>query len=500
MSQQDSKARVFSARLARKPSRAGVIAGLSVPSLIVVGVGVAPALIAAMVGQPLAGLAIAVIWGVPLSILGIGHYQGRSYVQIAWAWTLFTVRKVTGQTHVIVPPDARRAVTDHRLTIPGAVGERIHMLSIVGVPKMAGAAYLWDAAERTASVVLRFAGDSFKYADVDARNNRAAYVSEVAREIADMQGVTQIALHARNLPAGTTHLPVPPSVLGDDLEASVVELASWEKQDLEDHEYISGAWKRDVLVTITVSADKAKKRIAAGGGGQMGLSKLLVEHVHRLHALLNQCGVNAAATRWLSARQIHGAMAQVFDLDAAYDLDPDGGLDVGGILTGSLSENPDYVVTDSAFHRSWWVPGWPPYPVDAGFLSELVAGGSLPHTVTQIWEGVTLEKSESRQQTREQSIEDRQRTNQKLGRPQKADFAIEQREVNKMRGDLMAGYGEMNHLTLITVHARTIDQLEEANQWLRTSTPGMRVAVARGQQWATFVACALPLGIGRQRR
>lgn len=483
-------------------SRSGVIWGLDVKQLGLLAVALGRPAFQMAVTQDLGGALWSLLyWTTPLTVLAVGSFGGRSFLERTLTVGMFAARKLGGQTTARVKIGT--AAKAGRLMIPGAVGDRMHVLDIANVDYGVGAVFLWDAVEQTATAVLQFTTNAWELAGDEDKTSRAGAVSHLCQQITDLPGVTRVTTHARTYPASEDHLPAPRISEPDpDNEGVSVagRFAQVEHDELLADPRITAVLHRDVLITITISATKAAREIAAAGGGVAGVSAVMSDRVKQVAWMLPDCGVRIEGSRWLDRAQIMGALRLALDPAAAPWLEAnDYRLPDDALLVTVLREQLDHVVTDSGFHRTWWVERPPAMPARAGFLTAMIAGGQVPHTVTQIWEPITAHQAEKRLVNAEASRTTAAKVQDFLGKPATAAHTAEGKELELRRKELELGFGDVNYSILITVHARTLDELTAAEAWVRSVSVGMSVKVLRGQQWSGFTTAALPLGLGVRR-
>ncbi|WHP16599.1 SCO6880 family protein [Cellulomonas sp. ES6] len=464
-------------------SRSGVVAGLSWAQMVIVAAGVAPTAVRFMGGDLPGGLLQTLWWSLPVVIFGAGSWAGRSYVSRVATLGVFMLRRRLGQTRAVIDPMASRELG--RINVPGAVGERVKTLSLVGT-RFAGAAFLWDRAAGTATAVLRVATHGWMLADPAVKASRARAFDEMCRALADLAGVVRVVSHARTFPGSRAELDRP-------------GIGSWvddEYAELLEHPTLGEVLHRDVLIAVTVSKEKVRGEIRAAGGGRAGMSAVLADRIASMLAYLPACGVRTEGAAWLSEAQIRGAVRLAFDPQAASWLaELDGCLPQDAVLTGVVDEKLDHLVTDSAVHKTLWIERWPSTEVPAGYLSELLGGGLFPHVVTQVWEPVPIHKAEVRLRRAESSHSSVARISEKIGRATTSDHDAEARELAQRRQELSLGFGDTKYAGYVTVSAPDLAKLKEAIGYVNTHTGEARLNALRGQQFASFIT-SLPLGIG----
>lgn len=473
-------------------SRSGVMLGLSWPQLVLVALAISRPMVLLTLGSDVPGALISVAWwSTPILVIAVGSWGGRSFLDRVLTVGLFAFRRLIRQTSTVVKVKQDRIAG--RIAVPGAAGERLHSFALVGVDYGQGAAFVWDAVAQTATAVVRFTTDGWDLADDQVKATRATAVGDLCQRVTTATGVVRVAVHARSYPGGTQRMPAPridPTTLAG---AVVVE----EHAELLATPAIRQVLNRDVVVTITLAANSVSHDVDAAGGGVTGMSRVLADRVQQIAAGLPACGVRVQDATWMNESQIRGAIRLAYDPDAASWLDEqDWQLPTDAVLAQVVQERLDHLVTDSAYHRCWWVERMPALPTRAGFLAPLIAGGRVPHTVTQVWEAVDVHQAEKRLNNTEASRATAEKVNDFLGRPTSTAHTAEGRELEKRRAEIEAGYGDVRYSAWITVHAPSLEALRQSDLWVSGSAAGMKVKLLRGDQWAAFNTAVLPLGIG----
>ena len=446
-------------------SRSGVMLGLSWPQLALVALAISRPMLQLTFAKDVPGALLSLVWWTtPIATIAVGSWGGRSLLERITTVGLYLIRKAGKQTSTVVR--VAQARVEGQVAIPGAAGERLHSFALVGVEYGQGAAFVWDAVAQTATAVVRFSTDGWELADDQVKASRAAAVGDLCQKLTGVDGVVRVAVHARSYPGGTARLPEPRLT-----EAAAGGLVAAEHAELLATPAIGRALHRDVVVTITLAANAVSRDVDAAGGGVAGVSRVLADRVQQIAAGLPGCGVRIADATWMNEAQIRGALRLAYDPDAAAWLDAqDWQLPADAVLAQVVQERLDHLVTDSAFHRSWWVERMPALPARAGFLAPLIGGGRVPHTVTQVWEAVDVHQAEKRLNNAEASRSTAEQVNEFLGRPTSTAHTAEGKELTKRRAEIENGYGDVRFSAWITVHAPTLDELRRSDLWIASHT------------------------------
>jgi hypothetical protein len=479
-------------------SKTGVVGGLDKQQLLLLAVALVPPLFLMIVvhNLPLA-FRMFVFWGLPLGGLAVASWQGRSVLSRVVNEGLFVFRKFGGQT--TARPPLRVKSKPRELKIPGAVGERFHILPVFDVAygTESEQAFVWDKnpVEETATAVLCVQTDGWLLADDTVKAARAQAVNDMCKTMATMGAVRRIATYARTYRASFEKMAVPELMY----EASPVgDFTRYEYTDMLSSPMMGNTMRRDMLIAITISFKQAAGEIADQGGDIDGVSAVLTNRVTRIANMLTACGVRSDQMEWLGNEKLRGAVRLAFDPLIAPDLiEQDFRVPENMPLVTSFDEDRGHIVTNQgAHHRTWWIQRWPSTPVHAGVMSQLVAGGNVARTVCQIWEPENLYKSEKRLMNQMQARETAKAVNEKfLGRPETAASKDEANDLALRHHEMQQGYGDVYYSGFVTVHAKDLEELNRAEMWVREASPGMTPEVIWGRQGACFATGALPFGL-----
>lgn len=466
--------------------RSGVLFGLSGPQLMIVVACIAWVVITELSAGPVVMVKSLLVIG-PIVAVGTGSWRGRTFLSRIGVEMLLALRKAAAQTSAVTNVDKPRK--EGHLEIPGSLGERMRVLDLLGT-RYPGAAMVWDAATGEATAVLRVTTEAWNLAGTGVQSSRAAAFSNVCRSIARLNGVTRVKTHARTIPRGTEHLRF------DDGTEGLSWFASEEYDEVLASQALGTAPYRDVLVTLTISQDKASAAVKEAGGGLRGVSSVLADRVATMLSSLPAAGVRVHGATWLGTGQIRTSSRLACDPAAAFWLSPTGTIPDRAVVCSSIRERRDYLELDSAMTRTWWVEVMPAMPVEAGFLDNLISAGGFSHTVSEVFVPADVRSSEKRLKNAEQahrSVADR---DEKLGRDSSAAHVAEAKELVQRRADLVAGFGDVRWSVYVTASAPTTDGLDEIEAWLETACPEIGLNGMRGQQLSAFTLSGLALGIG----
>jgi hypothetical protein len=497
--------------------RSGVVWGLSGGQVGLAAAGVVPVLLV-FVQSPATGLGVAAVFLVPWLIVVCGSWRRRTLLSRLVAGGLFMFRKLAGQTRFVTVPGETLPAEAGVIQLPGALRERLRVLSLVTDRDAGDAAFLWDKVSGEATVVLWMTPRGWAAADVEARMTRTEMFAEFVRRAAELGGIARVGIYARTLPQSSESVLTDYRDLqdeyagqvgsGNDLvaaeawqvppssRAATADVARADYEDFLDSGLNSAVVRHDVLLTLTLNTAKVSREIARLGGEVRGVSEVLQDRVMALVSLLPDAGIDSRWCRWCTAGQLRAHVrAAIHPVDVTA-LDAVGWeLDDTAPLVGALTEARMHLEADGLSHRVLWIQEWPRLPREAGFLDGLVSRAAMPHTVTLVFTPVPVEQAEVEHRRAVLSHESALRTERWAGRPPSPSLEAEGRELAARQEELGLGFGNVEFRGFVTVAGRDSVELSAHEAALKRAAAGMRLETVADRQWAAFQMAGLPLGI-----
>lgn len=469
--------------------RRGLFMGLKWYQLLFLAGGILVASTASAVSGPAGILASGPMW-LALILLGLLQYSRIPYPVWASRAVLFFVRLATEQTRFLVRPE--RPASAGRLALPGGLGN----LELRRTTR--GESFLVDARGREAIAVLRCSTRSFALLDSDDKAWAVQAWSRVQAGLAQRSSVARIAVQDYTV-------PYPSSALRDFYDHAAPQrtgLATWGQRAYEDLIAAAGyAMSHDVLLALVVDTAKARRRIREAGGGLTGVEQVLRLEVEAMTTAL--ATHNVRVEEWLAEAGILDVIRGAFDPAAVAASDPkedDSGSKVSTLPAGPMAveEHWTYVRTDSGFHQTFWIAEWPRQKVLPGFLHPLIYVGDFRHTVTEVIRAVPTTEALRDIRSAQEAHETRRRINTRFDRPLTREQRAEEDEVAQREEEIVAGHGDVRPASYVTISAATLEDLARHRQELESAAAGafVELRLLAGQQWAAFVAGALPFGRG----
>nr|WP_307054483.1 SCO6880 family protein [Arthrobacter bambusae] len=430
-------------------------------------------------------------------LLGLLQYSRIPYPIWVSNAVLFFYRSVIRQTRFFVRPE--RAVLAGRLALPGGLGN----LELRRTSR--GESFIVDTRGREAVAVLRCSTRSFALLDSDDKAWAVQAWSRVQAGMAQRSTVARIAVQDYTV-------PYPSQALRDFYEHAAPyrngdpgEL-TWGERSYEDLISAAGsAMSHDLLLILVVDTAKARRRIKESGGGLVGIERVLRLEVDAMTTALGTH--NVKVEEWLPEDGILDVLRGAFDPAAVAVHQPAPATEpkrhsdtVSKLPSGPMAveEHWTYVRTDSGFHQTFWIAEWPRQKVFPGFLHPLIYVGDFRHTVTEVIRAVPTTEALRDIRSAQEAHETRRRINTRFDRPLTREQKAEEEEVAQREEEIVAGHGDVRPAAYVTITAATLEDLARYRQELESAAAGafVELRLLAGQQWAAFVAGALPLGRG----
>lgn len=482
--------------------RRGLFMGLKWYQLLLLAAGVLVASTASALRGPVGLFASGPMWML-LILLGLLQYSRIPYPVWAGHAALFFYRLAAKQTRFLARPD--RPALAGRLALPGGLGNlELRRTST-------GESFIVDTRGREAIAVLRCSTRSFALLDSDDKAWAVQAWSRVQAGMAQRSNVARIAVQDYTV-------PYPSSALRNFYERTAPKQAStpkeltWGQRAYEDLIAAAGsAMSHDLLLALVVDTGKARRRIKESGGGLAGVEQVLRLEVEAMTTALGTH--NVRVEEWLPEAGLLDVVRGAFDPAAQAaparqpavsttapgtqnDTEPKAPRVAAGPM--AVDEHWTYVRTDSGFHQTFWIAEWPRQKVFPGFLHPLIYVGDFRHTVTEVIRAVPTTEALRDIRSAQEAHETRRRINTRFDRPLTREQRAEEEEVTQREEEIVAGHGDVRPAAYVTITAGTLQDLARHRQELESAAAGafVELRLLAGQQWAAFVAGALPFGRG----
>jgi hypothetical protein len=467
--------------------RRGLFMGLKWYQLLLLAGGFVIASVASATGGPIGLFASGPLW-LTLILLGLLQYSRIPYPVWLGHAVLFFHRTISSQTRFLVRPE--RAALAGRLTLPGGLG------NLELRRTASGESFIVDSHGREAIAVLRCSTRSFALLDADDKAWAVQAWSRVQAGLAQRTSIARISVQDYTV-------PYPSTALRDFYEQAIPEQVetngpSWGQRAYEDLISAAGStMSHDLLISVVIDTAKARRRIRESGGGLAGIEHVLRLEVDAIRTALGTHGVKVE--EWLPEGRLLDVVRGAFD-PAAVSGPRAQTKHREARLSGPMAveEHWSYVRTDSGFHQTFWIAEWPRQKVFPGFLHPLIYVGDFRHTVTEVIRAVPTSEALRDIRSAHEAHETRRRINARFDRPLTREQKAEEEEVAQREEEIVAGHGDVRPAAYVTITAGTADELARHRQELESAAAGafVELRLLAGQQWAAFVAGALPFGRG----
>lgn len=471
----------------------GVFLGLGLIQCGLVGGGLVVSVSAITQGLPLPVAALPLLLGAAASFARVGGYAAWEWLPVlaAWVW----MRAGRGRRWLaplpLLPDNAGRPTP-----LPPCLGG----MTIIAVPwrgrQQLGA--VKDAEQGTLTAAVRVAGPQFIVQSRQDQERLLAGWGDILNQFAVERGpVTHLAWSDLAAPSGlhehrTWLAGVEGGVVHPEAAASYDELLAGATATATAH---------DVIVTMTVSADRLRQRRTEEGDRDAQVARVLSSSVEALLRGARSAGLTAGDP--LSAAELQRALRTRLDPVAARPTVIGGRLvERLGLVTAAnagpmaLETSWRHVRVDAAFHRTYRVTSWPRLPAGPAWLEPFLAGAGVTRTMTVVFCPVSAHQSRRRIERDLVKLESDAATKEDKGRRVDARHRRATQSLLDREAELVAGFAEMGYAALVTVCARSEEELEDhaeiTEQLAREA--GMELRCLEARQDLAWAA-ALPLGL-----
>ncbi|MFD0705626.1 SCO6880 family protein [Alloscardovia venturai] len=459
-------------------SNTGVLLWLQKHQVIIIGGIVSYMMLILLIGAPLWTPPHIILMGIAgLSAVTI---KGRSLIQLAAIRLGFALRSVTGQTRWTLNPLSQDEIVG-LIDLPGAAGQRLKPLEVVNT-QFKGASFLYDKENSQATAILRCMGKPFVFTSTDTQDERARQFSHMLSQLSEYPDIVRLTIQSRSLMT-PFHVEI----------ADNNEFAADEIRDMV-AENMRVIMSHDMIISLTVSQDKAKNLVKNYGGGVAGISGLLKDRLIPLVNMLEQAGIDSqAGIVWENTAQIRAMMKLMSDATAYGTINERLELDDDVPVASNYREYMDYVHVGDTYARTLWVDKWPSDPATVGFLHQLTSVRDAQIVFTQAFKPKPENKARRALNARKDELERIKRLNKNMGRNDDPRLILEDDEVDKRLTELVVHKAEVDFQGFVTILAPSKLLLDETTRNIITSMTFMHFDRMHGQQYAAWVS-ALPLG------
>lgn len=470
----------------------GIFLGLGAIQCVLLGSGIAIGVLTLTAGAALPISAGPVVFAAAVSFTRVGGHATWEWLPLLVGWIWCRVRR------------GRRWVAPLPLWAspegPAPMPPCLDGLDIVGIDWRAGMSLgaVRDRHRRTLTAVVPVAGPQFVVETRGEQERLLAGWGDLLGQYAVERGVvSHLSWSDLAQPSGMgDHI----AWLRSDVRGVPNEDAATSYRELLDVGTTS-AINHEAVVTITVARERLSRHRTGGGGADEQLRRAMVTAVEAL--LRGLRSADLAASDPLDPAGLQRLVRSRIDPVGARPRPRKGRLVERLELVRSSTAGPlvletdwRHLRTDDAFHRTWWVGTWPRLAVPPAWLEPFLSGGGVTRSMTVYFLPVSTHQSRRRIERDLVKLDSDAVTKEEKGRRIDARHRRATQALLDREEELVAGYPEMGYAGLVTVSARTIEDLDEhsevVEQLARENGMDLRVLDARQDiGWAA----ALPLGL-----
>ncbi len=464
-------------RLARR----GLLLGLSLPQVLVLGVGtvaVVGALYTAggkglLLVVPVVGVCALVVW-VP-----VGGHKAIEWIPLAGHWAF---RAVAGQTVY------RWRVTKPRpagtLALPGDAAALRQLLD----PE-SGAVMVHDPHRATLTALVEVTHPSFILLDPGEQSRRVTGWGRALSTVCRSGRIARLQVLERTVPDSGTGLAQWWATHGTDD-------GSWVAQTYRELIERAGPTAERHVTTVSVSMDMkaAARAIRSAGHGMRGAVAVLRAEMRTLTTALRAADLTPGD--WYTPGQLAVLLRSAYDPAVAATLErSELGRDLATAGPVAVEETWDRLRSDSAYHAVLWVSEWPRSQVYPGFLAPILLSSGVRRAFTLLCDPVRADVAARDIRKKKTGYLSDATQRARIGQIEDAEQTAEYRDVLQQEADLIAGHGVLRYIGLIAISAPTTDGLDAAVAAVEQAAIQASCETRRlvGQQAQAFTAAALPL-------
>ena len=485
--------------------RRGVLLGMRWPQL---GLMVAVMLfVLVAIRSPLIELPVWLGVIAVLAFIAFARVEDRNLDQ--WVPILFgfTLQKMKGETVFRGGPFRLGKDSDGltMMTLPGPLSS----LVMLSVPVGAGryVAIVKDARRGTYTAVLQVQGSQFALLESGDQQARVDAWGELLASMTAGGGrLARIQWLERTLPDSGDQLQRHWRVRGRNDDSWAAQAY---QQVIDDAAPV--AQRHETYLSFQLRSKDARRAIQRAGGGDHAACAVLLGELRTMEAALSRASIRTVG--WLPPRALAAVIRTAYDPYSIEMIDVRGGAagDRAGGLTGLPSgvdpaiAGPmrcvsawDHYRTDSGYHTTYWINGWPRVPSPAAFLAPLLMETTCRRTVSLTVEPVAGRAAEKAVNRRRMAHLGEQQMRDRVGKVTTQRDVTEAEEVERREQELIAGFGAFRFHGFVTVSADDLDGLAEGCGEAESLASRSRLEMVRlvGEQDQGFNTGALPLAVG----
>lgn len=463
-------------------TRRGILLGLSLSQLVALGIGVTTLVWAFYAGGGMLIAFSAPVWLCAAAVVWI-RIAGRPIVEwipvaFWWMWKT-TGGQLLYRRRVVKPRPAGS------LALPGDMARlREYDDSITG------AGMVHDPTASTLTAIVAVSHPAFALLDPGEQERRVSSWGRVLATVCRSGRLSTLQVLERTLPDSGTGLAEWWASHGN----ADGSWASTTYAELIDRAGPAGE-RHATTLSLSLDMQTAARQIRTAGGCIRGAAAVLRQEMSTLVAALRSADL--APSSWLTCGEIAVILRSAYDPAVAATLERHGELGQSLATAGPVAVNESWsrLRTDSAFHAVLWISEWPRSMVYPGFLAPVLLSTGIQRSFSLLCTPMRSDQAarDIRKKKTEYISDAAQR--QRIGQIEDASQTAEFQDVLQQEADLTAGHGVLRYTGLISVSARTADDLDAAVAAIEQAAiqASCETRLLVGQQAQAFTAAALPL-------
>ncbi|MFB7672711.1 SCO6880 family protein [Kitasatospora purpeofusca] len=467
-------------------SRRGILLGLTLPQLVVAGVGGLLLLAVLMTMGVLAALVLGPLWAL-LGAIVVVRIRGRSVAEWAPIALRYRLRHARGQLLWLARPSTRPRV-EGLLHLPGTAAS---LRAVTSPDGRLGAVH--DQQQGTLTAVTRVSSRAFALLDPATQNSNVAGWGRALAALSRSGQIARIQVLERTVPDSGDTLQRywlehgrPATAVAGPIYADLLAAAG------------PSAAPHEAYIAIALDLREARRLINQAGGGLTGAFAVLAQLTSSLDTSIRGAGL--APGGWLTAGEIAAVVRTAYDpavLGALERWSESGRAEADVAAAGPvlLVEEPDQIRTDSAHHAVFWIEQWPRTETSAGFLHQLLYSSGVRRTLSLTYAPQQLDAALKDVQRKKATIISDAAERVRRGQVDSEADTVEYADVKQRELQLIAGHADVAMTGLLVVSADDAEQLSAACAQVETAAVAALIDLRRltMQQAEAFTAAALPL-------
>lgn len=463
-------------------TRRGILLGLSLSQLVALGIGVTTLVWAFYAGGGMLIALSAPVWLCAASVVWI-RIAGRPIVEwipVAFWWMWKTTGGQLLYRRRFVKPRPAGS-----LALPGDMAR----LREYDDP-ITGAGMVHDPTASTLTAIIAVSHPAFALLDPGEQERRVSSWGRVLATVCRSGRLAMLQVLERTLPDSGTGLAEWWASHG----SADGSWASTTYAELIDRAGPAGE-RHATTLSLALDMQVSARQIRTAGGGIRGAAAVLRQEMSTLVAALRSADL--APSSWLTCGEIAVILRSAYDPAVAATLERHGELGQSLATAGPVAVNESWsrLRTDSAFHAVLWISEWPRSMVYPGFLAPVLLSTGIQRSFSLLCTPMRSDQAarDIRKKKTEYISDAAQR--QRIGQIEDASQTAEFQDVLQQEADLTAGHGVLRYTGLISVSARTADDLDAAVAAIEQAAiqASCETRLLVGQQAQAFTAAALPL-------